>query len=279
MKNKHILGITTVLAIAVIIPALVQAHLTTGGQNTGGADTTLTTSGQNTGGADSALTTSGQNIGGADSALTTSGQNTGGADTTDVTPVIIPSSTSGGTSYSSGGSSSSGRSNIMIAGCPIVTTVMKIGANNNSDEVTKLQSFLKSSENANVDVTGIYDEKTENAVRAFQTKYTSVVLAPWGIVMPTGVVSLTTGKKLNELACRIPLTLSATELSYINSYKQGSEIGSGTTVGVDLSDQNANAVIAGPEVGVTGDTNENTAAVANTSIFGRFWNFLKSLFK
>ena len=206
------------------------------------------------------------------------------------TPVVIPviTSSSGDGSSSSGGSSRRLILSVQntpsvattLSTCPLVTSYMKLGANNNSTEVRNLQSFLRNTQEVDVDLTGVYDVKTENAVKLFQTRYANDILAPWGATAPSGVVSITTQKKLNDLVCKKSSVLSASELATIDAYKQGQVSGSssGTNEGLDLSGQNiVGTATSGPELSVNGQ-DANTAAVANISIFGRFWNFLKSLF-
>lgn len=208
-----------------------------------------------------------------------------------VTPVTPPSngggSTSGGSSYS-GGSRSSGGSvvtlanspvalGVMTTSCPLITDYLKLGGDNNGAQVTKLQIFLKNSEKLNVDVNGIFDQKTEDAVKSFQLKYLPTILGPWDATRATGFVYITTLKKINQLACATPLTLSADDQAIIAAYKARGTVEQSSEV-VTPGTTNATGTL---EVGTTdnGQTAENTAAVANTSILSRFWNFIKNLFR
>ncbi|MCH8889254.1 DUF5011 domain-containing protein [Patescibacteria group bacterium] len=88
---------------------------------------------------------------------------------------------------------------------------IKINDANNPEEVRKLQIFLNDFEEFNLDVTGVYDRVTYDAVVEFQNKYGNDVLSPWGLESDTGYVYLTTRKKINEIYCRFeisfPLTL------------------------------------------------------------------------
>ena len=61
---------------------------------------------------------------------------------------------------------------------------------------------LRDFEGAKLTVNGVYDAATLAAVNAFQAKYKSEILTPWGIGEPTGFVYLTTRKKINEMYCR-----------------------------------------------------------------------------
>ena len=91
---------------------------------------------------------------------------------------------------------------------------------------------------------------------------------------------ITTLKKINELACQSPLTLSADELAIINAFKNASATGTSTSViGENGGTTNASSTAStSQEFGSNGTGNSNTAAAANTSVFGRFWNFVKNLF-
>jgi peptidoglycan hydrolase-like protein with peptidoglycan-binding domain len=93
---------------------------------------------------------------------------------------------------------------------PYLKTHMRMGYNNDSDEVVKLQVFLKEHMPSALSENGLYDTATEAAVRNFQERYRSEVLDPWGINSPTGYVYLTTKKLINEIVCRheiaFPLT-------------------------------------------------------------------------
>ena len=159
---------------------------------------------------------------------------------------------------------------------------MKIGsADNKGADVAKLQAFLHTT------VTGIYDAETVAAVKAFQEKYLTDIMGPWGSTQASGLVYITTLKKINALACSAPITFSADELAIINAYKNGQngQAGADTTgTGANASSTASSTLSASgtapfsPEVGLNG-TNNNTAAAANAPILQRFWNFLTGFFK
>ncbi len=131
------------------------------------------------------------------------------------------------------------------AGTQCVTAFLGANRNNDSAQVTVLQTILLS-EGFNVAVNGVFDSATGEAVKGFQTKYADEILMPWGITQPTGFVYLTTRKKLNELYCNAAgqtSPLSDDEQQIIDGYKQdqtsGSLMGisSGTTgVGAGIPD-------------------------------------------
>ena len=108
---------------------------------------------------------------------------------------------------------------------------MQFGANNNGAQVALLQAFLKNSQGFDVNVTGLFDAQTLAAVRAFQTKYLADTMGPWGANQSSGYVYITTTKKINEIACNSPLTLSAADMAIINAYKDAQTGGPVGTAG------------------------------------------------
>ena len=121
----------------------------------------------------------------------------------------------GGTVTGGGSAGTSGRVlGAEIGICtPLLTEYLRLGQDNDPTQVRLLQAFLKGVEGYDVDVTGIFDERTDAAVRAFQLKYADDVLAPWGLEESTGYVYYTTQKKINEIYCgrEFPLTNVQTE--------------------------------------------------------------------
>jgi len=86
---------------------------------------------------------------------------------------------------------------------PYMTKYIQLGVANDSAEVKKLQDFLIKYEGfSDLAETGIYDDATYNAVKAFQLKYANDILTPWGFTAPTGYVQRTTIKKINEIYCK-----------------------------------------------------------------------------
>ena len=147
---------------------------------------------------------------------------------------------------------------------------MEFGGNNNPTDVAKLQAFLKDSQGLNVTVNGIFDQRMENAVRAFQSKYMSQIMGPWGATQSSGYVYITTLKKVNEIACNTPLTLSPAEIAIINAFKNqqnqnylNSQTASSTT----------NSSTTNPLIGQNGtSSNPIVAAVGGfVSAWNNFW--------
>ncbi len=89
---------------------------------------------------------------------------------------------------------------------PYLTSFIKFGANNDSEQVKKLQTFLNGYENANLTVNGVYDQATFDAVEKFQSAESLYVLKPWidaGFpdTVATGYVYKTTLWRINSLNC------------------------------------------------------------------------------
>jgi hypothetical protein len=82
-----------------------------------------------------------------------------------------------------------------------LTEYIRYGADNNPEEVKKLQTFLNEYEGEQIPVTGFYGEITMGAVNRLQKKYASEILTPWGITEPTGYVYITTQRFINNKKC------------------------------------------------------------------------------
>jgi hypothetical protein len=81
-----------------------------------------------------------------------------------------------------------------------LNSYMRIGANNNPDEVMKLQAFLNE-QGYSIPVNGVFGASTEAAVKAFQKAHAAEILAPWGITDPTGYVYKMTRYVMNNMVC------------------------------------------------------------------------------
>ncbi len=298
--NKSIKSLVAVAVLGFIIPSFVLAdvNLTTGGQ--GGAIGDLQGASNDT----VVLGTGGQ--GGAigdlqgapnDTVIPGTGGQCGAIGVIMSTPTPTPTTppttggggSGGGSSYSSGGGSYSSivpiNSNFVIypSSCPLLTDYMKYGQKNDASQVSKLQVFLKNSQGFDVTVNGIFDAKTESAVKAFQVKYLSDVMGPWEATQGSGFAYITTIKKINEIVCATPLTLSPNELSIIQSYlnrEDGSvsNSNSSTTIGSGSANSTTSVSVNGTTTG-DGSSNDNVASVGRASILSRFWNFILNLFR
>lgn len=85
--------------------------------------------------------------------------------------------------------------------CDRLTTFIKLGAVNDSADVSKLQEYLNNYEGEVLAVTGEFDAETFEAVKRYQAKYSSEILAPWGITVPSGFVYRTTRRHINAMMC------------------------------------------------------------------------------
>jgi hypothetical protein len=324
MKNNTIIKVfaVTMLVIAFAITAIVSvnaftvegdntdaaaANMSTGGNNTDAADTntstggSLNTGGNNTDAGTGALNVGGNNTDAADTntstggSLNVGGNNTDASNTSDpVTPGTDTDSdnddndNNGGRRDRTSGNSISSNATVTLANsCPLITSPMiRRGARNNAAEVAKLQAFLKNVEGLNVTVTGTFDIQTEAAVHAFQKKYATEVLLPWGGTKSSGIVYITTSKKINQITCAAPLNLSAAELSIINSYRSNVIANRANNTGTQVigNTQTSGSVAVGTtgatSTGTTSsEVNDNVANPSGTSVASRFWNFIVGLFR
>lgn len=90
-----------------------------------------------------------------------------------------------------------------------ITTFIKLGANNDVEDVKRLQTFLNENVGSTLPVTGWYGNLTMNALKTFQVKYKDDVLTPWAnygltadeAVNGTGYVYKTTQRWINMIKC------------------------------------------------------------------------------
>ena len=181
--------------------------------------------------------------------------------------------------------------------CPAVTQMIKFGGENLLVDVSNIQRILRDGEGmTQVFITGDYDETTRDAVIAFQKKYASEILGPWGPkAQPTGIVSLTTMKKFNQIACGGELTLDENEMQFISVegawvaqiaaeanapatevaqvYTRSTSAGEGMSgAGTTTGDDQANSYYPY-------NNDAMTAGVAGGSTARRFGNYFRNLFR
>ena len=82
------------------------------------------------------------------------------------------------------------------AWCYTFNTNLSIGMS--ETDVTDLQTALQK-DGESVTATGTFDDQTASAVTAFQEKYASIILTPYGLSNGTGYVGKTTRAELNSL--------------------------------------------------------------------------------
>ena len=103
--------------------------------------------------------------------------------------------------------------------CNYLLEYIKLGGNNNPDEVRKLQVFLRDFEGfSSLAVTGIYDKASFDAVSEFQKKHRKDILDPWALKDSTGYVYITTKKEVNEIYCQKQFPLTKSDLVEIERY-------------------------------------------------------------
>ena len=216
--------------------------------------------------------------------------------TTQIVPVVNSTGGGGGSSRRSARASSPtpqvlGES---IEVCEqLLYTTIRANRQNDVGEVMKLQKFLRDLEgHFNLELTGVYDLPTQQAVKIFQEKYRDKVLRPWGLPIPTMIVYITTRKMVNEIHCQFtkefPLTADQeAEIAWYRSqgiaYRQatsptGNVQGASTAYkgGDDSNLKGEEDDVA--EVGVEGETPSSATKSTEPSFFGRVVNFFKSLF-
>lgn len=145
---------------------------------------------------------------------------------------------------------------------PFLNAYLRMGRDNDPDEVRKLQTFLNEEIQAGLPVTGFFGPLTHAAVMKFQTKYASDILTPWGISEPTGYVYLTTRKKINEIYCqfRTLFPLSAEEQRIID----GSRSGGGSVLGAGPPSSGAPSTLP-PASGPSSSNGDDDEEVIGTS--------------
>jgi len=87
---------------------------------------------------------------------------------------------------------------------PYLTGYFRSSADNDRNEVKKLQVFLNKFEgNSELPSTGYYGIMTYQAVKRFQEKYSADILSPWDLKQGTGWILQTTLDKINKLYCEV----------------------------------------------------------------------------
>ncbi|MCK5027236.1 MAG: peptidoglycan-binding protein [Candidatus Pacebacteria bacterium] len=104
--------------------------------------------------------------------------------------------------------------------CVYLDTPVIEGETNDPKAVVLVQHFLRTYEHFPIDITGTYDDKTQQAVCEFQRRYAMDILTPWGLAEPTGNVSVTTLHKINEICCGAGAFLSSQEEKQIRAIQE-----------------------------------------------------------
>jgi uncharacterized repeat protein (TIGR01451 family) len=161
-----------------------------------------------------------------------------------------------------------------VNACDYLLEYIQVGQNNNPVEVKKLQVFLRDFEGfTNLQVTGVYNEETINAVDIFQNKYKDDVLTPWGHTAPTSYVYILTKKKVNEIYCQKAFPVNSAQQKEIDDHRNmldgiggdnsGAEVGSNTG-----SSSNTSGPVGSNTTTTIKDTATNLANVGLTTLAG-----------
>lgn len=166
-----------------------------------------------------------------------------------------------------------------------LTKFIRMGGNNDPEQVKRLQYVLAVIEGYDVPQDGVFGQSTEDAVNKFQAKFASRILTPWGISSPTGYVYLTTRMTINEEYCHSigVFPLSADEQKIIDEYRAShSGSGSGSGVGTTQPAMTSGSTTGSNEQQGSGEAsstdNADQAGAAAGSQAGGFWSGIKSFF-
>jgi hypothetical protein len=148
---------------------------------------------------------------------------------------------------------------------------------NNAEQVEKLQRFLNKWMDTSLQINGIYDSSTLAALQAFQTKYASEILTPWGLSGPTGIVYLTTLRWINMLECpdlalALPSLISWSQNPNVPKEPLATAPSTPAPSPTPASETSTSEEVGEPSSSLP------AAAVQAEEGTGGFWNFLKGLF-
>lgn len=100
-----------------------------------------------------------------------------------------------------------------------LTKFAREGYKNDVDTVKKLQEFLNKQLGLNIPVTGYFGPMTTAALKKFQLLHKDVMLTPWNLTKPTGILYLTTLAGINNLICsELPSSVSSKDLIPFNQH-------------------------------------------------------------
>ncbi len=84
---------------------------------------------------------------------------------------------------------------------PYLTQYIRPTAENDFEQVRKLQQFLNEYREEDLNVTGVYGGTSIEAVKRLQADHAEDILTPWGLEEPTGFVYKTTLRFINKTKC------------------------------------------------------------------------------
>ncbi len=280
------------MALFLIVPSISIAESPSATPSAAPATTNQGNAGVTSGNNSAPATTNQGNAGvtsGNDGAPATTNQGNGGVvGSNNQTPNNDGGSSSTGGSSRSGGRSGTRRSIVTAinpANCSYLNDYLSINSNNSEMEVIKLQAFLLNTEGLNVDINGKFDQKTFDAVKAFQKKYSSEILSPWGSSIPTGKVFYTTKKKINEIQCNSPFPLTAQQIYEIELYKNRPVVTAPVvTITPDLDvileteTSTTTSAVDSATTSIDDSNSTQPGVVIKAPITTRVYNFIKWLF-
>lgn len=177
--------------------------------------------------------------------------------------------------------------NTTVSTCdPYITTYLRQNKVNNTEEVIKLQQFLKSHISDNVLITGVFDDATRVAVAEFQQQYKEDILIPWGMTRSSGYVYITTQKTINEIMCgnitKFPLTPDQQqEIDFFRINKNQIDVtdwlfsGPVSTPEEDLAEQNPVNESIATKVYPTSILNLTLPPIEQAAVYDRYGNWLR----
>jgi hypothetical protein len=144
---------------------------------------------------------------------------------------------------------------------------------NDPAQIEKLQVFLNAYEGDNaVTVTGVLDSATISGILAFQQKYLTQTMGPWGAHSPSGNVYITTLREINAIVCGPQPSLTPAQQAVINAYLATTAgNNNGGTRGGNTPANTPNVVTPpltnneGTTTGSTGSTGTTTSTTTNTT--------------
>jgi hypothetical protein len=147
-----------------------------------------------------------------------------------------------------------------VTSCNYLEDFLRIDWQNDTIEVLKLQIFLKEVEGfTDLPITGVFDQRTFDAVAIFQERYKDDILTPWGHTSHTGFVYILTKKKVNEIVCQREFPLTGLEEQEIIDFRAFlsslAAHGIGASTGVVAGAQDDKGQNKGQEI-VTGAGNQ-----------------------
>jgi hypothetical protein len=166
------------------------------------------------------------------------------------------------------------------APCEYLLKALGKGKANSTEDVLKLQNFLRYHERLEVDTNGVYDDVTVAAVTFYQERYKAEILDPWKLEKGTGFVYITTLNKINSAYCNTPIVLTDTEKKIITSGSGMTSVSNPvrpSTGGGTITNPTEPSITLMPTPSIFGG-NDGEIHVSTTPKRGRISTFFRRLF-